>query len=292
MSNNPRVSICLLTWNRADVIRRSIDSLLAQTFQDFELIINDDRSTDNTAEICREYEALDTRVRYCCNETNLKYSGNSNEAVRRANGEFIMFAHDGDLYHPEMIQQWVDGLDQAPSAGLAFCALNVMKHDGSLERTDVQPWDQDINGRELLEHMLLRFDSPIFGITMVRRSALDNVGEFDSQFPRITDVDMWLRILARYDAVYIKKPLIDVMPREEGHENSGGPNWSIARQVVGIRKLNIERAFDKNTPQYKTYANKFRKDRFWYYARSIGWCVKRGQLGRAFTGAKELLSGA
>jgi len=69
-----RVSICLTTYNRASVLSQTIDSLLTQTFSDFELIINDDCSTDDTKQVCRDYETRDKRVKYYCNTHNLANS--------------------------------------------------------------------------------------------------------------------------------------------------------------------------------------------------------------------------
>ncbi len=289
MTDDPLVSICLLTWNRASVIRRSLDSLLGQTYKHFELIINDDCSNDATSEISHAYAAKDQRVRYCRNETNLKYSGNSNAAVERSRGEFIVFAHDGDYYHPELIEQWVRVLQDHPTAALAFCGLNVMNDSAEVVRTIIEPFPALINGQELLHNMLKRFDSPIFGITMVRRRCIDQVGKFDSRFPRITDVDMWLRLLAKFDAAYVNQPLIDVMPREKGHENSE-VNWNIIQQLTEIRETNIRRAFDAQSNQLDQFLAKYRTDRRKLYLRSIAWCFYHGRIKPGFSGLMRLLS--
>lgn len=281
--NTPKVSVCLLTWNRATVIARSIKSLLNQSFGDFELIINDDNSTDATESVCAEFVAKDPRVRYFKNPTNLKYSGNSNAAVSRASGQYLMFAHDGDVYHPDLLSKWTDGLNQNPNAAIAFSALNVMDNQGVVVKTFVEDLPNLVDGRSLLRDMLKRFDCPIFGITMVRKAHLNKVGVFDPRFPRITDVDMWMRLLSKFDAVYVREPLIDVMPREDGHENVA-TNWSISRQLVEIRELNIRRVFADSPAELQAYMRLCQRDKRHFYMQNILWCLKRLKFKSAMEG--------
>src|SRR6266851_7432426 len=95
------VSICLTTYNRASVLPKTLDSLLAQTSSDFELIISDDCSSDDTQDICRRYAAKDRRVKYFRNERNLNMPGNLNAAIRRSTGVYIANLHDGDVYRTD-----------------------------------------------------------------------------------------------------------------------------------------------------------------------------------------------
>ena len=275
----PSVSVCLLTCNRAAVLPRSLDSLLAQTYSDFELLINDDCSTDETERVGRAYEKKDPRVKYHRNETNLKYSGNSNAAVRRARGRYIAIVHDGDVYAPEMLQCWVQALDAVPSAAFVFNGYEVMADDGTVVRTIVDEFPAQIPGAALLDQMLLRFDSPIWGIVMVRASCLNEVGPFDNAFPRLTDVDMWMRLLARYDAAYVARPLVRIMGREAGHENSDC-NWAILRQTEEIRRTNIYRRFHSKPEKLAFYMKRFRRDRLRLYLRSLAWCVYHRRVDR------------
>ncbi len=289
-SVSPLVSICLLTWNRANVLHRSLDTLLAQDYPNFELIINDDCSSDHTAEVCRYYEAKNSRVRYCRNETNLKYSGNSNAAVDRSLGEYILFAHDGDVYDSRLISTWVQLMETHPTAAIAFSALNVMDQSGSVIKTLVEDYANFITGKTLLRYMLLRFDSPIFGITLVRKKCLEICGKFDEQFPRITDVDMWMRLLARFDAVYSKVPLINIMPREEGHENNSGVNWKIVKQLVGIRAINIQRFLAEHPADRQLLVGNFHRDCRKLILHNLAWCIRHGRMRIAYEGFRRLLA--
>lgn len=272
----PRVSICLLTWNRSSVLRRSVSSLLAQSFEDFELIINDDNSSDDTKQVCEELTSVDSRLRYYRNEKNLKYPGNSNAAIDRSRGEYILFAHDGDLYHEDLIERWVALLDKHPSAAIAFSGWKMMGDDGCDGVLVLKDYPELVNGRELLMHMLHSLSSPIFGIAMVRRRCVKSVGYFDERFPRLTDIDFWMRLLAKNDAAYAKEDLFYVMPREDGHENNG-VNWSIAQQLEDIRYTNIDRFLSRDRGASRHALAKLFFDHCWVFIVNVLWCLKYGR---------------
>src|SRR5262245_20774625 len=98
MTSLPRVSVCLLTYKRAHVLPQTLESLLAQQHGDFELIINDDRSPDDTEQVCREFARRDSRIRYFRNPQNMRYANNQNCVILRASCEHVAIVHDSDLY--------------------------------------------------------------------------------------------------------------------------------------------------------------------------------------------------
>ncbi len=108
----PTVSICLPVYNGANFLAQAIESVLAQTYQDFELLIADDCSTDETPEIIQKYARADKRIKSWTNEKNLKLFGNYNRCMEEAAGKYIkLFAHD-DLFHPTLVERMVGVLDQ------------------------------------------------------------------------------------------------------------------------------------------------------------------------------------
>jgi glycosyltransferase involved in cell wall biosynthesis len=258
MSTLPFVSICLLTYNRAQQLSRSLDSLLRQTHQNFELIINDDRSPDNTEQVCRIYAERDSRIKYYKNEKNLRYAGNQNAALARASSEFVAIVHDGDVYREDLIEHWVKALVAAPSAALVFNALNAMDHDGKIVKTFRQPYPALIPGLSLHLEMLQRVDSPIFGIVMVRKSCVQSVGQFNLNIPTLADVDMWLRLLEKYDAAYIDEPLLSISARELNHHNQVG-NWKVKAQHELIYALALQRLSSRNHADFIQVQRNVRK---------------------------------
>ena len=118
----PLVSVLLTAYNRERYIAASIESVLAQSCGDFELIVTDDRSSDGTLSIAREYERKDSRVRVHANERNLGDYGNRNYAASLARGEFLKFHDSDDVMYPHCLEVMVRYLAAAPSAAFALSA--------------------------------------------------------------------------------------------------------------------------------------------------------------------------
>jgi glycosyltransferase involved in cell wall biosynthesis len=210
------VSICLTTYNRAKVLPNTLNSLLAQTYAEFELIISDDCSPDETEEVCREYARRDSRVKYYQNKTNLKMPGNLNAAIGRASGTYIANVHDGDVYHADLIRKWKLALDAVPEAPFVFNGYRAVQRDGSV-RNFVQFPGNQVAGAAIAEYFFGTFSSCVWGTVMARASAYRRVGIFDPSFGFISDVDMWLRLAYGSPVAYVPEPLIDLVPREPTH---------------------------------------------------------------------------
>jgi glycosyltransferase involved in cell wall biosynthesis len=119
MSTRPRLSVGLPVYNGQKYLAEAIDSLLGQSFEDFELIISDNASTDRTADICRRYAEQDRRVRYIRQPRNMGLSPNHNFVVEQARGEFFKWAACDDLYGRDLLLRCVEALDQHPHVVLA-----------------------------------------------------------------------------------------------------------------------------------------------------------------------------
>ena len=117
---SPRVSIGMAIYNEEKFLRQALDSLLAQDYADFELIISDNASEDATEQICLEYAARDPRVRYHRNETNVGSGENFNRVFRLSCGEYFMWAAGHDLWAPTFISRCVGVLEKDPSVVLCY----------------------------------------------------------------------------------------------------------------------------------------------------------------------------
>jgi glycosyltransferase involved in cell wall biosynthesis len=121
MSNHrPRASIGMPVYNGERFLKEALDSILAQTFEDFELIISDNASTDRTQEICRVYAAQDRRIRYYRNEQNLGAAWNYNRVFELSTGEYFKWATHDDLCAPEYLERCVEVLDHHPAVVLCY----------------------------------------------------------------------------------------------------------------------------------------------------------------------------
>jgi len=125
-ADKPRVSIGLPVFNGENYLEEALDSILAQTYSDFELIISDNASTDRTEEICRVYAARDDRIRYFRNETNLGAAKNYNRVFELSSGEYFKWAAHDDLCAPEYLERCVEILDREPDVVLCYPRTSII----------------------------------------------------------------------------------------------------------------------------------------------------------------------
>lgn len=139
MESSPRVSIGMTVYNAARFVRETLDSLLAQDYPDFELVISDNASTDGSSEICREYASRDARIRYYRNDENIGAVRNWNRTLELARGEYFMWAADHDLYHPSYVQTCLRTLASDPMIVLCYSPAVWIDIDG---RELYERWDR------------------------------------------------------------------------------------------------------------------------------------------------------
>ena len=284
----PSVSVCLLTYKRARELPRVIEALLAQDHADFELIINDDCSPDETEEVCRRYARVDSRVRYFKNRENLRYANNQSAAILRASHEHVAIVHDSDVYEPNLLSRWTQALLDHPSAALVFNQARQLNLAGEVVGMHKHDYGPLIPGRQLADDMLARADSPIFGIVMVRRSRVVEVGPFDPRMPTLADVDMWLRLSLRYDVAYVAEPLYAIAAREQGHHNSYD-NWNVRRESELIFELNWRRRFATDPESAERVRRMIARHQLRVRALCLAACVKHGRWQAAKTGLSYVL---
>ncbi|WP_300015969.1 glycosyltransferase family 2 protein [Pseudonocardia sp.] len=135
MSAVPRLSIGLPVYNGEEYLADSVDTLLTQSFEDFELIISDNASTDRTEAICRRFAAVDSRIRYLRQPRNIGAAENHNIVVRHARGELFKWAAHDDLYGRDLLQRCVEVLDRNPDVVLATCHAAVIDAAGEVVDT-------------------------------------------------------------------------------------------------------------------------------------------------------------
>ncbi|MEY2486942.1 MAG: hypothetical protein QOH39_2590 [Verrucomicrobiota bacterium] len=283
----PKISVCLLTYNRADVLGRSIESLLAQDFSDFELIINDDCSTDSTPSIAEQHVKVDRRVWYARNNSNLRYAGNQNAAMERASSELVAIVHDGDVYRPDCLSKWYSAMKSSPNVGLVYNASDALDENGKVVCRYRHPYPPIMRGIDMIDEMLRLYSSPIFGIIMLRKSFLSRVGEFDERFPVLGDVDMWMRLLLVSDVAYINEPLFQIHPREKSHINRS-VNWKIIEEHYQIFRNNAVRRFSEDPEAAGLALHRLRRKQRMKVARAAFRCLRHAQIRMTLEGFSYL----
>lgn len=126
MNSTPKVSIGMPVYNGEVFLKDAINSILNQTFQDFELIISDNASTDQTQEICYFYATQDQRIRYYRNECNMGAAWNQSRVVKLAKGNYFKWAHHDDLCAPELLEKCVEVLEQNLSIVLCYPQTTII----------------------------------------------------------------------------------------------------------------------------------------------------------------------
>jgi hypothetical protein len=213
MSHVPTVSVYLPTCNRVALLREAIDSVLGQTFQDFELIVSDNASTDGTADLVRGY--ADRRLRYRRNPRNLGVYGNYEPCFALARGRYIGFLPDDDVMLPENLARKVAVLERHPSVGLVHSRYHLMDKSGAILLPSTN-WghgptrDADAidRGIDLLQRMLLSYNRINEPTAVFRRECHERLGGFKPSLPYTFDWEYWMRIAGHYDIAYLAEPLI------------------------------------------------------------------------------------
>jgi glycosyltransferase involved in cell wall biosynthesis len=131
-NGKPRVSIGVPVYNGEKYLRQALDSLLTQTYQDFELIISDNASTDATQQICEEYARKDSRVRYCRSKKNVGGPANYNRVFRLSSSGYFKWAAYDDMHAPEYLQKCVEVLDKDPSVVSCHSRSNCIDEFGKI----------------------------------------------------------------------------------------------------------------------------------------------------------------
>jgi glycosyltransferase involved in cell wall biosynthesis len=128
--NKPRVSIGLPVYNGERFLAETLDSLLTQTFKDFEIVISDNASTDATEKICRNYAAKDKRIRYSRNEKNLGAASNYNRVFEQSAGEYFKWSAHDDLCAPDFLEKCINILDSIESVILCYSGVIYINDEG------------------------------------------------------------------------------------------------------------------------------------------------------------------
>lgn len=202
------ISVCLLTYNHAHLIRSTIESIRNQTLSGYEIIISDDCSTDGTWEAILEAARADPRIKPVRPRCNLGMAANANFAASHSSRPYLTLLHHDDVYRPDLLEKWVTLLERYPDAAFAYNPYGVYGSDTIHEA----PMPAEcVEGEWLLNQYLLpRWGCPIRGTAMIRRSAWDAVSGMRVQFGLLADIDLWMRLCMRWSVAYVDEPIIAV----------------------------------------------------------------------------------
>lgn len=199
---SPTVSVIIPTYNRARLVCRAVTSVLSQTFEDFELLVVDDASQDETEKVIAEFD--DPRIRYLRQPVNRDVSAARNRGLREARGKFIAFLDSDDEWLPDKLEAQVSRFRELPeSVGLVYSG-SVIQYGNDKEVV----FTPQCRGRVFEELLLKNITDTGSASVMIRRNVIRVVGFFDEAIPAMEDYDYWIRVGRFYDFEYIERPLV------------------------------------------------------------------------------------
>ena len=204
----PVVSVVIPTYNRAGKLRTALGSVAAQTYRDFEVIVVDDGSSDDTREVVEAFRARVPSMRYVF-QPNRGQAKALNAGLRVARGAYAAFLDDDDAWMPEKLARQVARIESDPAVGLVYTAIACTKGGAILRR---QPERPGFTLREMVERGCFIHCSAV----LIRRACLDLVGMFDETMSRVKDFDLWMRIARHYRLAYLD----DVLATYAQHESN------------------------------------------------------------------------
>jgi glycosyltransferase involved in cell wall biosynthesis len=196
--NAPAFTVALAAYNEADWVGTAIGSVLAQTREDFELIVVDDGSIDGTAEVVRGFQS-DHRVQLVRQE-NRGLAAALNRAIAAGSAQYVSLIDADDLWMPTYLEEMGRALDADPGAGFAYTDAWILEHpSGRFQRqsSNAGMGEPDPLPSEAEEFLRLLIQANfVFGLATIRRSALDQVGGFNESLRACEDWELWIRLLA------------------------------------------------------------------------------------------------
>ncbi|HXR47151.1 MAG TPA: glycosyltransferase [Candidatus Limnocylindrales bacterium] len=206
---SPSVSFIVPCYNMAGPMSECVCSILKQTYQDFEILIMDNCSPDNTPEVARSFS--DPRVRYIRNETNLGHVRNFNKGVTLARGKYVwMIAADDSLRSSHVVERFVGLMERNPSVGYVFCrAIEVQngKEAGIVQWADCGDENCIWDGHRFLAR-LIRNNCIVMSSGMVRKECFDKAGLYPLDMPHACDWYLWCSFALFYNVAYFSEPMV------------------------------------------------------------------------------------
>lgn len=261
----PLVSVIIPTYNRAAYIAEAIRSVLAQTYHSVEIIVADDGSTDNTAEVVA---GLGDAVTYVSLPHRGQPAATRNGGLRVARGEFIAFLDSDDLFFPDKLATQLAGFEAHPEAGLVYSNAYFFRDEPSQPTVHALDGLPSPSGDVFADLLRGNFLAP--QAVLMRRACLQAVGVFDENpdFFAVEDYDLFLRVAAMFPVIYVPGD-VAAMRRH---------NQSISRDAVNLR-LRFVLVLEKMEALYPDLVRQHRAALNEGYARNHG-AVALGRLGQ------------
>ena len=211
-NEKPTVSVIIPTYNRAHILGRAIQSVLDQTYQDFEIIVVDDGSTDNTDEVINNFN--DKRIIYHLCGKNRGVAAARNIGIKLSRAEYIAFQDSDDVWHLDKLEKTMKIIKKIENIDFIFSCGRIIKDGEIIGYTGNNSWINESPKKELLSKLFMSNFIPTQG-AVVKKDKITQVGGFDESFPSASDHELWLRLISICNFHFIGEPLYDIHFSEE-----------------------------------------------------------------------------
>lgn len=253
-----KVSIIIPTYNRGYCIARSIDSILAQTYQDYELIIMDDGSTDQTEALVAEYMKRYPNIHYLKLPQNKGVANARNIGMKEARGDYIAFQDSDDYWHIDKLEKQMKAMEDVDADySYTYIRYKVGEEDEFVVPNPEYPLDQM---NDNIFPQMLRGNYIGAPTLIMKRACYEQIGDFDVTLPALEDYDYGLRLSKTFKAAFVNECLFEATQTEKGITNNAN-NYLIASCMLIAR-------YKKSLIEYDEF--NYRVDKLLRQAKSVG----------------------
>lgn len=276
--NNPKVTVLSPVYNRKDMLIKAIDSVLKQSFSDFEYIIVDDASTEDIKSVVESF--ADPRLVYVKHDENRMMAESYNTGIGLARGEFIALLESDDVWYPDKLKKQLDIFNEDSRVGAVYCGMEVKDTKGKIIRLREPKYKGDVFANVMNKSVISSLST-----LMIRRSAAEVAGRFDPWFGSGTSYEYELRLASHTEFGYVPSIEVSYLQHEDNLSN-------ILDKQLQVQTLQHERLLEIYSDKFKyhpkQYENKLsslgmnylvlgdrsKSRKYFYMARSINKNIK------------------
>ena len=234
----PKISVLMSCYNHDKFVGEAIDSVLNQSFKDFELLIIDDNSTDKTFDIVNSFR--DPRIKSFRNEKNFGMVFNTNSLIKKSSGEYIAIINSDDSWLPEKLQKQLDFLENNENHGACFTLTNIIDENNKIIKNSIQ---ESLKYLELDRFGFLNYfffyNNPLcYPSALIRKKIFEKIALFNPAFIILLDIDMWIRLcLAGFEIKILNENLTNFRILKNGGNLSSKNHKTIIRNNLEFKEI-------------------------------------------------------
>lgn len=241
---HPTISVCVPIFNGSKYIKKTLDSLIQQTYQNWEAIIIDDESQDDTVEIIKPFLKKEKRFRFFQNSQNIGMVKNWNKTLDYVQGEYVCFLHQDDFYDKSFLHETLDYFQKNPSLGMVFTAnYNVNQRGKPFEINRPFNRNQILDLEDFVQNLHQKGNFIKFPTVVIKSQVYQEIGKYDENLHLTVDLEMWLRISLSYQIGYLNQNLVFYRLHQTNVSNLYMKEGSEITELIKCYQIFLNRAY-------------------------------------------------